>query len=121
MIYRKRASASATFQKDPELFFIGRAETIDELWKRLVIASHFKVLDCQGLLCFSSSISLDHNLKRILLEASNVDQAFLAIDHGFATITRDMITSDLDLAINSSSKSSNIKASSKSSWHVVSR
>src|ERR1700728_858523 len=94
---RKWLAIAATGQESPELFFIGRAVAIDELRKRLVIAPHFKIPECQRLFYFPGSKCLDPNFKQLLVEATNANQTLLAINHGFAAITRYVIACDLDL------------------------
>src|SRR5450631_2218172 len=94
---RKSLPATATLQEGPELFLISRAIAIDELRKRLIVPPHREGLECNRLLRLSRSVSLNNNLKKFLIKASNPNQPALAIDHGLAAITRHMIAPNLKL------------------------
>src|ERR1035441_5456476 len=74
MRYWKRLPATATLQESPELFFISRTITIDELRKRLIVPPHFKFLESYGLLRLSRTVGLNSNLEKFLIEASNANQ-----------------------------------------------
>ena len=95
---RKRLSFAVADQESSELFFIGRAVAIDKLRKWLVISPHLKIPEGQRLFCFAGSIGLDRHFKQLLLEAPNANQTLLAIDYGFAAITRYMIARNLNLS-----------------------
>lgn len=94
-------------------------ETVDEFGQRLAVVAHGEHLVRDGLDGMAFGVGFNGDLKGTLVEAANVDLAFLAEDDGLNAIAGDVIAADLDLGNGVFEPAMYRRASSKSSSQVV--